>query len=61
MTWWKPWTWWRRRPVNGRESTEALYEARRKLDDAKARRPEVRRVTTDFSDAVEAALARRRR
>ena len=60
MTWWKPWT-WRRRPVNGRESTRALREARRKLDDAKARRPEVQRVTNDFSDAVEAALARRRR
>lgn len=55
MSWWRPWSWFRR-PTNGHAAAAAEREAQRKLNEVKARWPEVYRATDNLSAAVTRAM-----
>ena len=61
MTWWKPWTWWMRRPANGHTAARAQQQAQAKLAAAQAGQRRNEKAAQSFEAAVQAALARRRR
>lgn len=58
---WPRWLSWLRPRPNGHEADAAHREAVEKLLEARALRPEARAAMDDFTAAVDAALARRRR